>query len=319
MDYQFDSRESWKILMKWKYHLLIIVLLTAALSAFFSGPRFITPLYKSYAVVYPDNIKAYSKESTTEQMIQIFQSQDIVDSMIRKFSLGKHYEIDPHYKYYLTELLRQYHENVSISKTSYEAVRVAVLDKSPDTAKLMVDALLDFYNRKVRRMQKEKFRELADAYAGQLHRQRVFMDSLKNRLRELGTKEGIFEYDYQSQQIMKAYLHNVQTNPSKADVAEAKRLARNMGKYGGELVQLVNMLKKEAAAYVQVKLNYELEYRHVVSNVTYTNVVTYPFVPDKKDYPIRWLIVLISVLSVFTLSLVVISFLEKKRSGQNEQ
>jgi uncharacterized protein involved in exopolysaccharide biosynthesis len=114
-----------------------------------------------------------------------------------------------------------------------------------------------------------------------------------------------------------AYLHNVQNNPSKADVAEAKRLAQNMGKYGGELVQLVNMLQHEAAAYVQVKLSYEAEYRHVVSNVTYTNVVTYPFVSDKKAYPIRWLIVLISVLSVFTLSLVIISFLEKRNSGQN--
>ena len=317
MDYQFDSRESWKILMKWKYHLLIIVLLTAALSAFFSGPRFITPLYKSYAVVYPDNLKLYSKESTTEQMIQIFQSQDIVDSMIRKFSLGKHYEIDPHDKYYLTELLRQYHEKVSISKTSYEAVSISVLDKSPDTAKLMVDALLDFYNRKVRRMQKEKFGELANAYAGQMKREIRVMDSIKSRLRELGTKKGIFEYTYQSQQIMMAYLHNVQNNPSKADVAEAKRLAQNMGKYGGELVQLVNMLQHEAAAYVQVKLSYEAEYRHVVSNVTYTNVVTYPFISDKKAYPIRWLIVLISVLSVFTLSLVIISFLEKRNSGQN--
>ncbi len=303
--------------MKWKYHLLVVVLVAAGLSAIFSGPRFITPLFKSYAVVYPDNIKAYSKESTTEQMIQVFESQDITDSMVNKFGLLKHYEIDKNYKYYRTELLRRYHENVKIGKTSYEAVKVEVFDRSPDTAKLMVDALLRFYNEKVRRMQKEKFRELANAYAGQLKRQKIFMDSLKNRLRELGAQKGIFEYDYQSQQIMMAYLHNVPGGTGSSGGKEARRLAKNMGEYGGELVQLVNMLKKEAQAYVKVKLSYELEYRHVVSNVTYTNVVTYPYVSDKKAYPVRWLIVLVAVLSAFTLALVFISFVEKKRRAQN--
>ncbi len=317
MEYKFDSRDSLKILMKWKYSLLIIVVATAGLAAVFSGPKFITPLYKSYAVVYPDNIKAYSKESTTEQMIQIFNSQDITDSVIHKFNLLNHYEIAPNYKYARTELLRRYHENVKISKTSYEAVDVEVLDRDPDTAKQMVDAVLHYYNEKVRSMQKEKFRELADAYAGQLDRERNVMDSLKSRLRELGTQKGIFEYTYQSQQIMMAYLHNIQGSPEAVNTKEAKRLAQNMGKYGGELVQLINMLQHEAAAYVQVKLSYEVEYRHVVSNVTYTNIVTHPFVSDKKAYPVRWLIVFIAVLSVFTLSLVVISFLEKKNTSGN--
>ena len=316
MEYKFDSWASWHVLMKWKYPLLIIVLVTAGLAAIFSGSRFITPLYKSYAVVYPDNIKAYSKESTTEQMIQVFHSLDITDSMIRRFDLLTHYEIDTNYKYFRTELLRRYGENVRISKTSYEAVSVEVLDRNPDTARLMVDALLNFYNKKVRRMQKEKFRELAYAYAGQLKRARIVMDSLKNRLRVLGTEKGIFEYDYESQQIMMAYLRNVQGGPEAVNSKEARRLAHNMGKYGGELVQLINMLQHEAAAYVQVKLSYEVEYRHVISNVTYTSVVTHPYASDKKVYPVRWLIVLVAVLSVFALSLIVISFLERKNSSK---
>ncbi|VAW28603.1 hypothetical protein MNBD_BACTEROID07-1861, partial [hydrothermal vent metagenome] len=297
--------------------LLIIVVVTAGLAAFFSGPRFITPLYKSYAVVYPDNIRAYSKESTTEQMIQIFNSQDITDSVINKFELLRHYDIDPEYKYARTELLRKYGENVKISKTSYEAVEVEVLDRNPDTAKFMVDAVLHFYNEKVRHMQKEKSGELVKAYAGQLNRERAVMDSLKDRLRELGTQKGIFEYSYQSQQIMMAYLHNVQGSPEAVNTKEAKRLAQNMAKYGGELVQLVNMLRHEASAYVQVKLRYEAEYRHVISNLTYTNIVTHPFVSDKKSYPVRWLIVFVAVLSVFTLSLVVVSFLERKNHTEN--
>ena len=317
MEYNFDSRDSLKLLMKWKYQLLIIILVTAGLAALFSGPRFITPLYKSYAVVYPSNLQLYSKESATEQMMQVVNSQDITDSVINKFDLLKHYKIDTNYKYFRTKLLRLYGEYIKISKTSYEAVDVEVLDRNPDTAKQMVDAILHFYNIKMQNMQREKFRELADAYAGQMQRERTVMDSIKNRLQELGTQKGIFEYTYQSQQIMMAYLHNVQGSPEAVNTKEAKRLAKNMGKYGGELVQLVNMLQHEAAAYVQVKMSYEAEYRHVISNVTYTNVVTHPFVSDKKSYPVRWLIVVIAVLSVFTLSLVIISIMEKNKNREN--
>jgi len=319
MEYQFDSRESWNILMKWKYHLLIVVVVAAGLAAVFSGPAFITPKYKSFAVVYPDNIWAYSKESTTEQMIQIFQSQDIVDSLVKKFQLGKHYDIDPHYKYYQTELLRQFHENVSITKTSYEAVKVEVLDKDPDTAKLMADALVNFFNLKVRKMQGEKHREQANAFKAQMQREILVMDSIKNRLSQLGTQKGIFEYDYQSQQIMMAYLRNIQGGPEAVNSKEARRLVKNMGQYGGELVQLVNLLENEAENYAKAKYNYENELRKAVSKVTYTNVITSPYVSDKKAYPIRWLIVLVSVLSAFTLALLVISFLEKKKRARTEK
>ncbi len=317
MEYKFDSRESWNILMKWRKHLIVVIVVAAALAAVFSGPRFITPLYKSYAVVYPANISPYSKESTTEQMIQTFQSQDIVDSVIKKFDMAKHYKIDPHYKYFQTELLRQFHENVSISKTSYEAVEIKVLDKSPDTAKLMVDALLDYFNKKMARLKKEKYQEVVDALSGQLRREKSVMDSVRNRLKELGTQKGIFEYDYQSQQIMMAYLRNIQGSPEAVNSKEAKRLAQNMGKYGGELVQLINMLEQEAEAYVKVKQRYEEAYKFVAAHLTYTNVITYPYVSDKKAYPVRWLIVLVAVLSAFTLALVVISFLEKKQRAEN--
>lgn len=311
MEYNFNNRKLLKILIKWKYHLLIFFLVTTGVAIFFSGPRFIVPLYKSYAIVYPDNLKPYSEESTTEQMIQVLQSQGIVDSMIERFNLAQHYEIDPHYKYFMTELMRLYHDNVSIKKTSYEAVEIEVLDKDPDTAKLMVDAILSLFNKKVRRMQKEKFSELANAFAGQLKRKRAAMDSLRNVLRELG-KKGVFEYGYQSQQIMKAYLQIPNTSHEKINTKEASALMENMGKYSGDLVQTVGILSAEAKSYVAVKISYEMEYRHVVSNVTYSSVITYPFVADKKTYPIRWLIVLVADVSALAFALLLIAFLERK-------
>ncbi len=313
MDKYFDSTNMLNVVAKWKYHLLIIVGITALLAGIFSGPRFITPLFKSYAILYPANVEPYSEESETEQMLQIMMSQDIIDSMIKKFDLAKHYEINPGYKYFRTVLLAEYHEKVSITKTPYEGVEVVVKDRSPDTAKLMVDAIIDFYNKKVDWLHKEKWREVADMYSRQLARKRHDIDSLKNIMFELGTQYGIFDYEYQGKEITRAYLNALLSNPSKAKNKELKKMLTGMEQHSGQLVEVTNMIENEAINYVTVKQDYEMAVRFIDSKLTYSNIVTYPFVPDKKTYPIRWLIVVISSLAVFTLALFIIFWIERRK------
>jgi capsular polysaccharide biosynthesis protein len=89
MDKLFNSRHLVSLIGKWRYHLLVIVIITAILAMIFSGPSFITPKYESHAIAYPANVEPYSDESETEQMLQILNSQDIIDSMVNKFDLAK--------------------------------------------------------------------------------------------------------------------------------------------------------------------------------------------------------------------------------------
>ncbi len=313
MDKYFDSTNLTGIVYKWRIHLLVIVGIAALLAGIFSGPTFITPLYKSTAILYPANINAYSEESETEQMLQIMMSQDIVDSMIKKFDLAKHYEINPKYKYFKTVLLGQYHDMVSISKTPYEAVQIKVKDRSPDTAAMMVNAIIKFYDKKVDYLHKTKYREVVDMYERQLARKRGILDSLKKIMYKLGTENGIFEYDYQSQEIMRAYLGALDGNPAKINTKEVKRLVKGMQEHSGQLVEVVEMIQNEAANYVDVKQDYEMAQRFVNSNLTYSNIISYPFVPDKKTYPIRWLIVLGAAIAAFVFALFVIFWIERKK------
>ncbi len=313
MEKYFNSTNLLRVIIRWKYHLLIIVGLTALLSGFFSGPTFITPLYKSYAIAYPANIAPYSEESETEQMLQIVMSQDITDSMIIKFNLAKHYGINPKYKYFRTAILGEYRDNVKIEKTPYEAVKIEVMDRNPDTAALMTNAILNFYNKKVDYLHKSKYYEVTYMYSRQLARKRATMDSLKTILRTLGSEHGIFEYDYQSQQIMKGYLRTIDGNPDKINSKEAKRLMKSMEQYSGQLVEVVEMLQDEARAYVEVKLDYEMAQRFIDSHLTYYNVVTSPYVTNKKVYPIRWLIVVAASFAVFALALFIIFLLDRRK------
>lgn len=313
MDKIFNSAHLINLIAKWRYHLLAIVLITAILASIFSGASFITPLYKSHAIAYPANVEPYSDESETEQMLQILGSQDIVDSMIKKFDLAKHYEINPEYKYFKTALYNTYHEHVSINKTPYESTLIEVSDRNPDTAALMVSSLLKFYDMKIASLHKSKSLEVISMYKIQLMKKRHGLDSLKNILYVLGTEQGIIEYEYQSQEIMKGYLRTVDGSNENINTKEVNRLMENMEKSSGQLVEVIQMIQDEARSYVEVKLDYEMAIRFYDSNLTYSNIVSHPYASDKKSYPIRWLIVSLASFASFLMALLVIFFLENKK------
>ena len=314
MDKIFNSAHLINLIAKWRYQLLAIVLISAILAGIFSGPTFITPLFESHAIAYPANVEPYSDESETEQMLQIIGSQDIVDSMVKKFNLPKHYEINPEYKHFKTVLYDTYHEHVSINKTPYESVRIEVSDHSPDTASMMVSSLLKFYDSKIAQLHKSKSQEVIAMYEIQLMKKRQGLDSLKHILYKLGTEQGIIEYEYQSQEIMRGYLGTVDgKNQSQVNSKEVDRLLKNMEKASGQLIEVVQMIQDEARSYVEVKLDYEMALRFFDSNLTYSNIVSYPYPSDKKSYPIRWLIVALFSLASFVMALLVIFFLENKK------
>ncbi len=309
----FNSSELLSLLDKWKVHLTVIVIIAAVLGGVFSGPAFITPLYKSHAVLYPANTDSYSEESETEQMLQIFNSQDIKDSVINKFKLDEHYNIDKNYKYYKSVLYNEYGEKIKIGKTPYEAVSIDVLDKNPDTAAMIANSLIHFYDKKMARLHKTKYVEVADMYRLQLQKKRNTIDSLKTILQELGEDYGIIEYSNQSQEIFRGLLGTYDGNIGKINKKEVERLKKNMEKYSGQLLEVTEMIQNEARTYVQVKLDYELAVRFIDSHMTYSNIVSAPFVSDRKEYPVRWIIVALAALAAFMFSSFIIMFIENRK------
>jgi len=284
MEKYFNSFNLLKLIVKWKYHLLVIVGASALLATIFSGPFFITPMFKSVAIAYPANIEPFSDESESEQMLQVLNSHEIMDSVIKKYNLAKHYEVDVTYPYYQTIMYYKYKQNVTISKTSYESVMIEVQDKNPDTAANMADAILHFYDKKIASMHKSKYKEVIEMYSKQIANKQKSLDSLKNIMYVLGTEYGIFEYDYQSQEIMRAFLKTGGSGATNSK--EADKLYKSMQEKSGQLVEVVEMIQNESAAYVDLKQDLEMTQRFYNSNMTYSNIVAKPFPADKKSYPV---------------------------------
>jgi uncharacterized protein involved in exopolysaccharide biosynthesis len=60
-------------------------------------------------------------------------------------------------------------------------------------------------------------------------------------------------------------------------------------------------------------VEYEDALRFYNANLTYCNVITKPFPADKKSYPVRWLIVAMTLILTFFFSIVVILMVENLR------
>ncbi len=310
MQSQFYQINILKFLNKWKIHLGVIVLIAVVLSAIFSSSMFITPKFKSFAIVYPSNISAYSDESETEQMLQILQSGDIRDSVIKRFNLAKHYKIDSSYKYFVSTINWEYAQNVKVNKTPYEGINIEVMDKDPVIARDIVNSILYFYNKKVRKLHEDKFAEVVKLYERSIAKKRMYIDSLEQRFVELSTTYGLLDYGNQSREIARGYLRTIDGSSSQINTKEVLRLKENIEQKGGEFLYLQGLIGQESGKFAELTKDYEMAYMNYDRKFSYTNVITEPYVADKKAYPVRWLIVAISALATFFVAFIFIMIFE---------
>lgn len=304
MDNNFNNLSLVQIILKWKWHILIITLVAALCGAIFSSSAFITPLYKSVAVAYPANISPYSDESETEQMLEIINSKSIMDSIIEKYDLWTDYNIDKNYKFAKTYMINEYRSKIKIGKTPYEAVSITVLDKDPFVACDIANDILNFYDQKVHYLHTKKVGEVVAMYERQLNEKQNDIDSLKQRLTTFGTEYGVTDYTSQAKEVTKGYL---------SGSAKATELKNNLELYGAEALELRTKIEAEATTYVNTKVDYEQNLRFFHSDLTYSNIVTEPFPADKKAFPVRWVVVALSGLGALLLSIVVIFIIENRK------
>jgi len=306
MNNYFDNTSMIQTIFKWKWHIVIITLVAAIIGAIFSGSRFITPLYKSEATIYPTHTESYSDETVTEQMLQVLQSQEIMDSVVEKFDLLKHYKIDKGYKFWRTALIGEYRSNVSISRTPYDAVTIKVYDSDPEMAYEMVYEIFNQYSKMYKRILQAQRREQADFFLSTLKENEAFIDSLINRLSEIGKEYGIYDVTSQSREVTRAYLNN--GNSKKLD-----QMMENLGEYGPEINKINTLLEYAYENYHKTKYDFERENRYCNNDFSYGNIISAPIASDKKAYPIRWVVVALSGLCACFISILVIYMIENKK------
>jgi capsular polysaccharide biosynthesis protein len=304
-------------LVKWLWHhkisLLIVQVLAITAAIIFSSPKYIRPEYKSKAIVYPYNMISYSRESSSEQMIQFLNSVDVKHDIIREFGLIKYYRIDTNKKNWYNRLLDVYDRNVSINITEFEAVEIKVYDYSPDTASKMAEGIINVMNRKVLAIQKEKSLESAKLYKKLMDIKKREIDSLSAISKQLSVQYGLLDYSAQTREVLRAYYQMLSGSKSGKSFEDASTQIKNLEEKGTEFLEVGMHLKDATKDYDDALSKYQDACNDVNKQITYSNVVENPFPAYSPAYPIRWLIVLGMSIAAFLFSCVLLLIGERAR------
>ena len=308
----FENDDILAVLWRWKTPLAVVFVLSFLGSAIFSSPMFVKPKFKSFARVYPTNLKKYSDESPTEQMIQMLESDAIRDTLCSRFNLDTLYDIEADEPYYKDLLYKEYSDHVQFKKTKFESVEIEVLSTNPQVAYEMVKSIIDLYNVQVKRLQDEKLVEAVNTVKEMMDQKKGEMDFLESELNVLRREFGILDYGSQVKNLSKEYyklLARSNVDPNK--IANVKAELDNLKLKGVEYENLSARLWSVRDSYSSFKLKYEEHVKELNRKKEYAMKIVNPYKADKKTYPVRWLIVLVSVAIAMSGALGVISFLDR--------
>jgi capsular polysaccharide biosynthesis protein len=310
----FDNQKILLVIRKRFFHFVVIGIIAILLAVVFSSPVFITPMFKSSARIYPINLAVMSTESETEQMLEIISSNDIKFRLFDAFKLDEVYRIPKSDPQYLTNMLSEYNSNVTAKKTEFETVELSVLDKDPKRAALICDSIIHFYNLKVREMHSAKNREVVRIVSDNIKVRTQERDSLLNLLNEQRENYKILDFNTQVREVTRGYMESLATGRENSPGGkEINRLYENLSEKGGEAYILERRFIKTNMAIDSLKYLYDINLSEANKKITYCHLVEKPVPADKKSYPVRWILVSMTLFSSLFLSLLLFILIDYRK------
>ena len=308
-----------------KRKLLIVILIISILaSVFFTSPIFITPLFKSNAIIYPVNtgsiseallgdkngkdLLSFGDEEESEQLLQLLNSSLIRDHMIHKFDLLSHYQIKADDKFVNTKLYDEYKQKFKFSRTEYMAVSIQVLDHDPLMAAEMVNEIIKFVDTVKTNIQQKRAKvglQIVEDEYQTLNAEVGLMEDSLTFLRE----KGVHDYESQAEMINQQLAIEIGAGNS----AAVKRLEQKLeilAEYGGPYVSLRNSLEYERIRLSDLKARYQEAKIDAMKSLPQSFIVSEPSVAERKSYPPRTIFVLALTASALFFSILLIFFFE---------
>ncbi len=315
-----------QVVYGYKKHLTIIGIAAVVLSAIFSGPYFITPLFKSTVILYPTASNSISKVllsnnfnsskdilefgeiEQTEQMLQVLNSNKIRDKIIEKYSLLEHYGIKHNSQYKMTQLYNDYESNFVFRRTEFMAVKITVYDKNPQMAANMANDVAELVDSTINNMQKKiaiKAYKIVESEYNKLKNEVIIKEDSLTVLREYGV------HDYESQSEM--FNRQLAIEMAEGNTKSISRLEKKLevlAKYGGPYVSIRDALEHDKKQLSQLKAKYEEAKVDATESLPHTFVINTAYTAEKKTYPIRWLIVVVTVFTTLLLAVIIFCLID---------
>jgi capsular polysaccharide biosynthesis protein len=322
-----DSFKVARFLYKWRKTLLILGLSAAILSAIFSSPFFITPLFRSTVIMYPvtgnsisksllnenagvnQDILEFGEDQQTEQMLQILNSNRIRDKVISKFNLAEHYGIGPREQYHQTRLYNRYNSDITFRRTEYMAVKISVLDKDPQMAADIANEIAALLDSVKNDMQKERALKGFEIVKAEYLSQQKQVASMEDSLTQL-RKLGVHDYESQAEMMNQQLAMEIAKGNTRGIKALEEKLT-TLALYGGPYVSIRDALEYEKKQLSYIKARYEEAKIDAFEKIPQKFIVENAYKAERKTYPLIWIIVILSTIGTLLAGMLVIFMVER--------
>ncbi|RLD60988.1 MAG: hypothetical protein DRJ01_08755 [Bacteroidetes bacterium] len=320
-DAQLNFNSSNIIIFAYKKRKPLLIITSIAIIVSIIVSYTITPRYESSVILFPtssssisqdllrDNVSSkdilkFGEEEEVEQLLQVLHSDEIKNTIIKKYNLFQHYNIDTASAYPLTKLNKEFNKNFSFSPTKFMSIEIKVLDTDPKLAADMANDVASLIDTTMNNMQRERaFKALKiveKQYFSLKNQIQILEDSLQGM-----RKYGVLEYEKQSEVISDGYAQAIIADNTKA-ANKLKQQLDILAKYGGPFVSITNYLEFEKKQLSSLKERYAEAQVDAYQNLPHKFIVNNAQIAEKKSFPVRWLIVTISTISTFILTLLLL-------------
>lgn len=321
--YYFELVDVVKFLIKYKKPLSIISIGAGIAAIIFSSPWFIKPLYKSTAIFYPSTnnsissallsdtrIKSkdpleFGEQATAQQFIQMLESDNLKNRVINNYGLREHYHIkesDTEKNYKMGKLFTRH---ISVRKTPFASIEVNVLDEVPEKAAEIANGIILILDSVKTDVQRRVALQALAIIEQQYKNKETEVNSIKQTMRDLGAK-GVYSFEEQSKAI-------TELAGKGGNQAYITKQQSSLALYGSEALSSQETLVLELDKLSELRKKLEQANVDVNANLSNVFLLQQATAAEKKEYPIRWLIVAVSMFGSFMLGCVILLFNEKIR------
>lgn len=321
---------------------LLPVYYTATTTFYPANPGLKSPVYlfgDAQEVLSP-----FGSEDDLDRLLTFAESKELTDFIIDKFDLIKVYKIDTTKADAPYRVRKSLFDLYTAMKNPNGAIEISVEDKDKERARDMANTILQKIDELDRKSIKEREAAVLRTLESELISKDEYLNTMRDSITRLRKKYGIYDVEAQSEFIsktlpaLKAALESAkarrtyfQNNGGARDSINnlsarirgyESSLSAYSGKNSGFSVETFNE-GREQVLYLQTFLDkyYEelteqrehfRQYRSVYeSDISSVYVTERAFIPSRKSYPIRWVIVVGATLVTFLFLFMGILFIEQ--------
>jgi uncharacterized protein involved in exopolysaccharide biosynthesis len=303
------------IINKWRFILISIVVFGVLT---FVVTFFIPNKYRSTAIVYPTKTNSlidaslnpeFGFEVHADRLVQVFQSQTIQDSLVKKFNLVEYYELDTASSDWVEKLNKHMEKDVTFSRTRYLSVVITVTTKSAQLSKQMADYILEIINGVNENILKENTKDAAILYEAKYLKQKRKEDSLINIIYAAQNGLTTNEKDL----LLERRQATIDENNNKGEYTVVDNVIKRIKGSDKELEIAINNYYYQRGRTLYFKDQYLKSLDLLSTPVSKIYVISKPVENNKRVYPSLTLNMIIGLSIGFLVSVLIVLIKSKSK------